>query len=346
MSVLSLVNVSNWILKEISLEINKGEIFALVGPSGAGKTTVLQVIAGLAPYEGKVYLGTKSLEGVPPYKRRVGYLFQELLLFPHLTIEENLIIAMTRQPGGKNVKRERTSELLELVGIGSLANRFPHELSGGEKQRAALARALASTPDILLLDEPFSSLDFRIARYLRLEFKRLQRLLGFNALFVTHNLREAREMADRIGVLKEGALTQVLNSDELWLSAESGKGSFLEQPNILSVCGHRKSGNGIIEVEWAGHRFFVPDEGKPFERVAIRPRDIFISTLDPPGSPVNRFQGIVKHIKETGGMASIKVGIGDEEIIVEITREYLKALNLSTGDRVCGILKLRDLHGC
>jgi ABC-type sulfate/molybdate transport systems ATPase subunit len=276
----------------------------------------------------------------------VGYLFQELLLFPHLTIEENLIIAMTRQPGGKSLKRERTSKLLELVGIRSLAKRFPHELSGGEKQRAALARALASSPDILLLDEPFSSLDFRIARYLRLEFKRLQRLLGFNALFVTHNLREAREMADRIGVLKEGALTQVVDPDELWLSAESDKGSFLEQPNILSVSNRKVSGNGIIEVEWAGLRFFVPDEGKPFERIAIRPRDIFISTLDPPGSPVNRFQGIVKDIKETGGMATIKVGIGDEEISVEITMEYLKALNLSAGDCVCGILKLRDLHGC
>ena len=346
MSVISLVNVSNWILKDVSLEINKGEIFALVGPSGAGKTTLLQVIAGLAPYEGNVYSGTKSLDGVPPYKRRVGYLFQDLLLFPHLTIFENLIIAMTREPGGKRVKGERASELLEMVGIGSLAKRFPNELSGGEKQRAALARALASSPDILLLDEPFSSLDFRIARYLRLEFKRLQRLLGFNALFVTHNLREAREMSDRIGVLKDGTLVQVVNPDELWLNESVGKESFLERPNILSVCNQRNSGKGIIEVEWAGLRLFVPDEGKPFERIAIRPRDIFISTLDPPGSPVNRFQGIVKDIKESGGMARILVGIGDEEIIVEITMEYLKALNLSEGNRVCGILKLRDLHGC
>jgi ABC-type Fe3+/spermidine/putrescine transport system ATPase subunit len=346
MSVISLSNVSNWILKDVSLNINKGEIFALVGPSGAGKTTLLQVIAGLAPYEGKVYSGTKSLDGIPPYKRCVGYLFQDLLLFPHLTIKENLIIAMIKEPGGKNIKREKAAELLDMVGIGSLAKRFPHELSGGEKQRAALARALASSPDILLLDEPFSSLDFRIARYLRLEFKRLQRLIGFNALFVTHNLREAQEMADRIGVLKEGVLIQVINTDALWLNAESGKGSFLEQPNILCVSNQRKSGKGIIEVEWAGLRFFVPDEGKDFERVAIRPRDIFISTLDPPGSTVNKFQGIVKDIKETGGMADIKVEIGNEEIMVEITVDYLKALNLATGDRVCGILKLRDLHGC
>jgi ABC-type Fe3+/spermidine/putrescine transport system ATPase subunit len=346
MSVISLVNVSNWILKDISFEINKGEIFALVGPSGAGKTTLLQVIAGLAPYKGKVFSGTKSLEGIPPYKRRVGYLFQDLLLFPHLNIFENLIIAMTREPGGKRDKGERASELLEMVGIGSLSKRFPNELSGGEKQRAALARALASSPDILLLDEPFSSLDFRIARYLRLEFKRLQRLLGFNALFVTHNLREAREMSDRIGVLKEGSLIQIVNPDELWINDSVGKESFLERPNILNVCNQRRSGNGIIEVEWAGLQFFVPDEGKPFERIAIRPRDIFISTLDPPGSPVNRFQGRVKDIKERGGIAKILVGIGDEEIIVEITMEYLKALNLSTGDRVCGILKLRDLHGC
>ncbi len=346
MSILSLENISNWILKNVNLEINKGEIFALVGPSGAGKTTLLQVIAGLAPYKGRVCSGDKSLDGIPPYERHVGYLFQDLLLFPHLSVEGNLYIAMNRGPISRREKKERAARLLDTVGIRSLAKRYPHELSGGEKQRAALARALASTPDILLLDEPFSSLDFRIARYLRLEFRRLQRLLGFNALFVTHNLREAQEIADRIGVLKEGVLTQIVEPEEMWLNTESSEESFLEQNNILCVSGQRNSGKGIVEVEWAGFRFFVPDEGKAIERVAIRPRDIFISTIDPPGSPVNRFQGIVKDIRETGGMAIIRVGIGNEEILVEITMEYFKTLGLSTGDNVCGILKLRDLHGC
>jgi ABC-type Fe3+/spermidine/putrescine transport system ATPase subunit len=346
MAVISLVNVRNLILKDVSFEINEGEIFALVGPSGAGKTTLLQVLAGLMSYTGRIFSDTRPLDGVPPYKRRMGYLFQDLLLFPHLTVEGNLTIAMGQEMPGKKQRREHAAELLGLMGIAALAKRFPHELSGGEQQRVALARALASSPGILLLDEPFSSLDFRIARYLRLEFKRLQKMLGFSALFVTHDMKEAQELADRIGVLKDGRLIHIVRPDDLWLKADLGEGAFLEQPNILNVCNQRATGNGLIEVEWAGLRFFVLDEGKSFERVAIRPGDIFISTLDPPGPPVNRFQGKIKMITEAEGMALIRLKVGGEEIDVEITIEYLRTLNLSTGDQVCGILKLRSLHGC
>jgi ABC-type molybdate transport system ATPase subunit len=185
-----------------------------------------------------------------------------------------------------------------------------------------------------------------VARYLRLEFKRLQRMLGFNALFVTHNMKEARELADRIGVLKDGRLVHVVRPDDLWLNADPGDGAFLEKPNILNVCNQKETGNGLIEVEWAGLRFFVPDEGRDFNRVAIRPGDIFISDLEPPGPPVNRFQGRIKNITEAEGMAMIRLEVGGEEIDVEITVEYLRTLNLSIGDKVCGILKLRSLHGC
>jgi len=346
MAVISLVNVRNMILKDITFEINEGEIFALVGPSGAGKTTLLQVLAGLEPYKGKIFSDEGSLDSVPPYKRRMGYLFQDLLLFPHLTVEGNLTIAMGRAIKGKEQRRKKALELLEVVGIAMLAERYPDELSGGEKQRVALARALASSPGILLLDEPFSSLDFRIARYLRLEFKRLQKLLGFTALFVTHNLQEAQELADRIGVLKDGRLVQVMKPEDLWLKGDLGGESFLEQPNILYIHNQRATRNGLIEVEWAGLKFFIPDEGKPFDRVAISPGDIFISTLEPPGPQVNRFNGKIKKITETGGMALINLEVGNENIDVEITIEYLRTLNLSVGDHVCGILKLRALHGC
>jgi ABC-type Fe3+/spermidine/putrescine transport system ATPase subunit len=346
MGLISLVNIRNLILKGISFDINDGEIFGLVGPSGAGKTTLLQVLAGLAPYSGRIFSDARPLEGVPPYKRGMGYLFQDLLLFPHLTVEGNLIIAMGGEKAGKRRKRERAAELLELMGIAPLVRRYPHELSGGEKQRVALARALASSPEILLLDEPFSSLDFRIARYLRLEFKRLQKLLGFNALFVTHNMREAAELADRVGVLNHGRLVQVVKPDDLWLSADPAEESFLEKTNILFISNQRETGNGLIEVEWAGHRFVVPDEGKPFERVAISPREVFISNLTPPGPPVNRFQGRIKKVRESEGMAIIEVEVGNESIEAEITMEYLRTLNLSVGDNVCGILKLRALQGC
>ena len=173
----------------------------------------------------------------------------------------------------------------------------------------------------------------------------MQRELGFNALFVTHNLREAQELADRIGVLMEGRLVQVVEPTELWIKGDQDQGAFIEQPNILCVSNPRATGNGLIEVEWAGFRFFVPDEGKHFERVLIQPRDIFISTLPPPGPPINRFNGRVKKILEVGGMARLAIGVVDQNIDAEISIEYLKTLNLSIGDQVCGILKLRALHG-
>lgn len=346
MAAISLVNVRNRILKDITLEIREGEIFALVGPSGAGKTTLLHVLAGLLPYQGQVYSGDRSLDEAPPYKRQVGYLFQDLLLFPHLTVEENLTLAMGRQLRGKRRKRKRAVELLELVGIAALARRFPDELSGGEKQRAALARALASSPRILLLDEPFSSLDFRVARYLRMEFKRLQQRLRLNVLFVTHNLEEAQELADRIGVLKQGRLVQVVSPNDLWTQAGTDRNSFLVHPNILYTSDHKALENGLIEVEWAGYRFVVPDEGKAFERVAIHPRDVYISALPAPGPPINRFQGRVGEIAEMGGIARILLEVADRHIYAEVNVEYLKTLNLSIGDQVYAILKLRALHGC
>ncbi len=345
MADISLVSIRNSVLKDVSLDIHKGEIFVLVGPSGAGKTTLLEVVAGLSPCQGQILFNNKSLQGVPPHRRKVGYMFQELLLFPHLTVSKNLRIAMTCQRISRKNQQQKIHDLLDMMGLMSLENRFPYELSGGEKQRVALARSLAGDPEVLLLDEPFSSLDFRVSRYLRLEFKRLQQKLGITALFVTHNLKEAREMAHRIGVIRDGRLIQVASPNELWLKADSDTSAFLEKPNILNIADPHPLGNGLIHVKWAGFSFYVPDEGKPFERVLIRPKEVYISTLPPPGATVNRFEAQVKDIIETEGMARVILEVGDDHVDAEISVDYLKTLNLCLGDWVYGILKLRELHG-
>ena len=206
MAGISLCGVRNSILKGIDLEIPDAHLFVLLGPSGAGKTSLLQAVAGLSAYSGRICFGARSVDALPPYERQVGYVFQDLLLFPHLSVEDNLRIAMTRRNGAKDEKSLRVLELLNLVGIPHLARRFPGTLSGGEKQRVALARALATEPKILLMDEPFSSLDFRLARRLLKEFKALQQRLELTTIFVTHNLDEARELADRLGVMESGRL--------------------------------------------------------------------------------------------------------------------------------------------
>ncbi|MCF8129515.1 MAG: ABC transporter ATP-binding protein [Deltaproteobacteria bacterium] len=347
MAVISLQNVQNGIIKGLSFDIKDGELFVLVGPSGAGKTTLLNMVAGLVSYEGRILVDGKCINPLPPFKRNIGYLFQDLLLFPYISVEKNIRMALKRLDISKRQKQTKVLQMLEIFNLAPLAERLPGELSGGEKQRAALARALVASPKILLLDEPFSSLDFRTARYLRLELKRIQAKLGTTMLFVTHNLEEARDLGDRMGVLTEGILEQVGSAREIMLYGKDSPSGFLEKPNVLS-CKYLKSlGNGLIQVQWAGQRLLVPEDGgKPFNRVAIQPGQVYISPHLPPGPRVNRFRGRIMEIRHVRGMAHVEVLVGNEQVQAQMTTEQARSLSLSPGDFVYGILKLRALHGC
>jgi ABC-type sulfate/molybdate transport systems ATPase subunit len=215
MTTIRLEKVSNHILKGVDLTVANGDLFVLLGPSGAGKSTLLQVIAGLLPCTGHILFNGDCIDRQPPHQRRVGYLFQDLLLFPHLTVYQNLQLAMVHLKAGRRLEQRKISRLLERFGILALADRYPVQMSGGEKQRAALARAIATDPRILLLDEPFSSLDPKNAQHLRSELKAHQRHFRITTLFVTHNWEEARQLADRIGVIRQGRLTVNVNPGEL-----------------------------------------------------------------------------------------------------------------------------------
>ncbi|WP_319407887.1 ABC transporter ATP-binding protein [uncultured Desulfosarcina sp.] len=206
MTTIRLEKVSTGVLKEIDLTIAEGELFVLLGPSGAGKSTLLQVIAGLLPCTGRIFFNGDCIDRLSPHQRRVGYLFQDLLLFPHLTVRKNLQLAMAHLKPGRRAAQEKIRGLLDRFGILPLADRYPAQMSGGEKQRAALARAIATDPRILLLDEPFSSLDPQNAERLRPELKAHQRHFRITTLFVTHNWEEARQLADRIGIIRAGRL--------------------------------------------------------------------------------------------------------------------------------------------
>ena len=161
MVALELAGVTNAVLNRVDLTVDKGALFVLLGPSGAGKTSLLKVLAGLMPYAGTVRFDGNPVDGLAPHKRRIACVFQELLLFPHMTVRSNLLIAMHRLDLDRNQKALRLGELMEMLKIEHLAGRWPRNLSGGERQRVALARSLASFPRLLLLDEPFSNLDFR-----------------------------------------------------------------------------------------------------------------------------------------------------------------------------------------
>lgn len=329
------------------MDIRDGELFVLVGPSGAGKTTLLNMVAGLIPYDGRILMDGDCVDALPPFNRNIGYLFQDLLLFPHMSTKKNILMALKRLDLSTEEKEQRVSRMMELFHLEPLADRLPDALSGGERQRVALARALVSSPNVLLLDEPFSSLDFRTARYLRLNLKRIQSQLGTTMLFVTHNLEEAQDLGDRMGVMTGGRLEQAGDIRAIMIQDGPHECGFLEKPNVLPCTYQESLGNGLVHVRWAGRKLFVPeDRGKPFNKVAIHPRHVYISPYPPPGPPVNRFRGLIREIRNVGGMAHVEIMVGDQFLHAQMTTEQAQALSLSPEDPVYGILKLRALHGC
>lgn len=207
------------VLRDFTLTVEEGTIVSLLGPSGSGKTTALRIAAGLeAPQAGEVHLAGRLVNApgifVPPEARDVGLLFQDLALFPHLDIQANIAFGIKRSTSGRNA---RVDELLHLVGLEGMGSLYPHQLSGGQQQRVALARALAPGPRILLLDEPFSSLDVVLRQQVRQETIGLLKRIGTSVLFVTHDPEEALYVADRVAVMREGLILQEAAADDIYL---------------------------------------------------------------------------------------------------------------------------------
>ena len=211
--MINIQNLSNFILKNINLSIKKGEFFVLLGPNGAGKTSLLNAITGFCNYKGTISIDRKAIEKTPIEKRQIGYVFQELCLFPHMNVYDNIAFGLKVQ---REKHRERVGNLLDLLNLGGIVNRYPYNLSGGEKQKVALARALAIDPKIILMDEPLNKLDYNTANYLRDELKKVQKTMGITTVYVTHDYLEARILADRIAVLNNGNIEQIGTQEEIF----------------------------------------------------------------------------------------------------------------------------------
>jgi sulfate transport system ATP-binding protein len=211
------------VLNGVSLDIAEGELVVLLGPSGCGKTTLLRLVAGLEPPDG----GTLVFPGAETgQKRPVGLIFQNYALFPHLTVFDNVAFGLTlkkNRTGGQSRSRvrDRVFELLAVVRMDALADRYPAQLSGGQSQRVAMARALAVEPGLLLLDEPFSALDAKIRKEMRVWLLKLRQELGLTCIFVTHDQQEALELADRVVLMHQGRIEQVGAPRALWQSPAS-----------------------------------------------------------------------------------------------------------------------------
>ncbi|MEM2849011.1 MAG: ABC transporter ATP-binding protein [Candidatus Bathyarchaeia archaeon] len=318
---IKLKNVSNFILQNINLEIVDGELFTLLGPSGSGKTTLLNVIAGLVEYVGNVFFDDKPIDMVPPEDRGIGYVPQDQLLFPHLKVADNVGYSLKVSKKPKTFIEKRVDELLRMMGITHLKHRYIKDLSGGEKQRVALARALANEPKVLLLDEPFSNLDPNTAGYLRLEIRRLQRRLGITTIFVTHDINEAEEMSDRVGILYHGELQQVSTFDEIIFSPKSTNVSdFIGDLNILT-CECRGNSGGLAICDCQGIPIFVLTDGNSIRKIAIDPKEVFVTTelTDISDPRINVFKGIVIDMLEMPSqMVKVRVKLENGVVISSV----------------------------
>ncbi len=259
-------------VRELNLEIERGELMAVLGPSGCGKTTLLRVIAGFEqPDAGCVVVSDEVVAGpgriVPPEKRRVGMVFQDYALFPHLSVEGNVAFGLSNRP--REEREALTRRTLELVGLQHKARTGVHELSGGERQRVALARALAPEPELVLLDEPFSSLDATLRGGLRREVELILRDAEATALLVTHDQEEALSLADRVAVMRDGQIVQVGPPVEVYGEpATRWAAQFVGEVNVLSGVAR----GGGVETELGVFDLRAPASGSV--QVAVRPEQL------------------------------------------------------------------------
>jgi putative spermidine/putrescine transport system ATP-binding protein len=224
------------VVKNLDLDIQKGEFLTLLGPSGSGKTTTLMMLAGFeVPTHGDIFLAGKPIKNMPPHKRDIGMVFQNYALFPHLTIEENVAFPLSVRKVNKAEVKERVSAALRMIKMDALGRRRPAQLSGGQQQRVALARALVFNPQLVLMDEPLGALDKRLREQMQLEIKQLHETMGITVVYVTHDQSEALTMSDRIAVFNDGVVQQIDRPNVLYeRPRNSFVANFIGENNVLA----------------------------------------------------------------------------------------------------------------
>ncbi len=335
------------VIKSLNLEVKKDEIISLLGPNGCGKTTLLNLLSGLTkPDEGNIYIdnaivsgkaGTKKVN-LKPSERKVGYVFQTISLFPHMRIENNVAYGLKSLHLSKQEVKKRTENLLDFVGLSEYAKFYPSQLSGGQKQRIALARSLATEPQVLLLDEPVSAVDPQLRESFRLELKNYLQALKITVVYVTHNLSEACIMSDRIAVMGNGRIEQIGSKSEIFDKPSSKYvASFL---GINTLKGKAlKSYSGFLEIEVNGMRLLSsgpPDTVGKNIIATIKPEDVMLSKSAPvssDGATNNQFEGTIAGMVQMRSNAQVTIDAGFL-LKTRIPLISIKNLRLSIGDKV------------
>ena len=323
-------------LDEVSLDIGRGEFFVVVGPSGCGKTTLLRIIAGLeVQTAGTVRQAGRDISRLPPAQRDYGIVFQSYALFPNLSVFDNVAYGLVNKGHARKAIQARVAELLKLVGLADAGAKYPSQLSGGQQQRIALARALATSPGLLLLDEPLSALDALERLRLRQEIRSLQQRLGVTTIMVTHDQEEALSMADRIVVMNHGEIEQVGSALEIYREPASPfVADFVGKVNVLAGTAE----NGGVRVG----SFLMSASQRPAPgnvRVYLRPEDIVARPIAPGDD--NVFEARIEKVEFLGSYCLVRVaadGLG-QPLTVYLSLNFLSEEALEPGRS----LKLRIL---
>lgn len=320
MVVLKVENVSkrlgDFAINNINLQVDRGQYFVILGPSGTGKTVLLEIIAGFhRPDHGRVYLYDKDITRLPAEARKMGFVYQDYMLFPHMTVKDNILFG-ARKCFPLNQAVDKMTRLVDILGISHLLDRFPLTLSGGEQQRVALARVLIIEPTILLLDEPLSSLDPNSKEALQMELKRIHEEFDTNILHITHDFNEAINLATHVGVMIDGTLAQTGTADEVF-----------SHPNNLEVARFLGIEN-IIPGQYVGGTFKCSEQ-LVFSAPPVNDQDlsyVYFSSKDvrlgcQPGAS-NCYHGVITGINIQKDFVSLSVDIGHQVKIKLSHREF------------------------
>jgi molybdate/tungstate transport system ATP-binding protein len=334
--------LSGFNLHEINLSIEEGEFFILMGPTGAGKTVLLEALAGLIPIKnGKILIGGKDVTRLSPEKRGIGIVYQDYALFPHMTVTENIKYGLHFHKLDREDAEKRLVKLMEELDLAHLENRFPLHLSGGELQRVALARALMVKPNVLLLDEPLSALDPNFREEIRHELRRLHRSSETTVLMVTHDFAEALSLADRGAVIHQGRIEQIGNMEEIF-----------QRPSTQFVADFVGMKN-IFEVQFDGEKAIIGNEleldlGQPppgnHGTVAIRPDDIVLTRKEFALNNRNSFKGIVTAVIDQGFYYEAHVQVGKVTFKSLVSKKSLLELKILDGTEVSLSFETTAIH--
>ena len=306
-------------VNHVTLDIAKGEIFALLGSSGCGKTTLLRMLAGFeTPSGGRIVLNGQDLAGMPPYERPINMMFQSYALFPHLSVWENIAFGLKRDGMPKDQVAERVDAMLKLVQLGKYAKRKPHQLSGGQQQRVALARSLAKRPQLMLLDEPLGALDKKLREETQIELVNIIEEVGVTCVMVTHDQEEAMTMASRIAVMSEGRILQVGPPGDIYETpATRFVADFIGSVNMMEgVVSADEPDHVVIDCpdcrHYVGHG--ITGTIGMTVGVALRPEKVHLTRQAPPDE-FNRAQGKIKDIAYFGAYTVYHLALGSGAVL-------------------------------